>query len=443
MTDGESEAWQSTTLGAACNINPSRPKLDALSDDTPVTFLPMAAVDAVSGTVTRAESRKLSEVRTKSYRTFVPGDVLFAKITPCMENGKSAVAPEMSGGLGFGSTEFHILRPRSGVNPRFIWHYIRQEHFRDLAEEQMSGSVGQLRVPVTFLETFPFDLPGKELQDVIVKILDLATDSAHSAASHLAKARAAVERFRQSVLAAACSGRLTADWRAGKASLARADLVDRRAEFDAVDAPDEWPVVTVAEIGYVQLGGTPSRKVASYWSGEVPWVSSGEVANCRIRRTRECISKDGLAKSSAKIYPAGTVLIAMIGEGKTRGQAAILDIEATTNQNAAGVSPDRKFIDPEYLWRWAVAQYEVTRAVGRGGNQPALNKQKVQELAIAIPSLEEQAEIVRRVDQLLSSTDNLTARVGAAARRIERSSQAILAKAFRGDLSPAVESTVS
>jgi type I restriction enzyme S subunit len=199
--------------------------------------------------------------------------------------------------------------------------------------------------------------------------------------------------------------------------------------------PDTWAWAAVSEIGEVQLGGTPSRKEASYWDGDVPWVSSGEVANCRISNTRETITEAGLANSSAKLYPAGTVLIAMIGEGKTRGQSAILDIEASTNQNAAGVLPDREIVNPEYVWRWALAQYEVTRAVGRGGNQPALNGQKVRELTIPLPPLEEQCEIIRRVDQLLALADSLKQRIEIASKLVERSSQAVLTKAFRGELS--------
>jgi type I restriction enzyme S subunit len=129
------------------------------------------------------------------------------------------------------------------------------------------------------------------------------------------------------------------------------------------------------------------------------------------------------------------VLIAMIGEGKTRGQAAILDIEACTNQNAAGVLPDRGKLNPEFLWRWALAQYETTRAAGRGGNQPALNKQKVRELTIALPPLAEQTEIVSRVDALLKASDSISARIEQASRRVHNAPRAMLAKAFRGELS--------
>jgi hypothetical protein len=196
------QRWDPTTLGVACEINPPKPKLAGLPDDTPIMFVPMAAVDDVAGVVAAPEQRALGEVRSKSYRTFSSQDVIFAKITPCMENGKCSVVPDIPTGLGFGSTEFHVLRPRPGVNPRFIWYYVRQESFRRLAEDHMTGSVGQLRVPVSFLQDSPILLPPETVQNEIVRILDGATMSGRSASGHLATAQRAIERFRHVALAA-------------------------------------------------------------------------------------------------------------------------------------------------------------------------------------------------------------------------------------------------
>jgi type I restriction enzyme, S subunit len=295
--------------------------------------------------------------------------------------------------------------------------------------------------------------PLKSVQRGIVRRIQTAKASSATAASHLDAARRAIERFRQSILAAACSGRLSADWREEHYQRSVRPLLEqirgtrstkagRKSSVETPDIslldelPNTWGWACVGEVSEVQLGGTPYRKAGAYWGGGIPWVSSGEVANCRISNTRETISETGLANSNAKMYPAGTVLIAMIGEGKTRGQSAILDIEASTNQNVAGILPDVSIVKPEYVWRWALAQYEVTRAVGRGGNQPALNGQKVRELAIPVPPLEEQEEIVSRVDGLLAAADSLLARIDAAQRDVSLSSQAVLAKAFRGELIP-------
>jgi type I restriction enzyme S subunit len=165
-------------------------------------------------------------------------------------------------------------------------------------------------------------------------------------------------------------------------------------------------------------------------------VSSGEVSNCRIRDTAEKITRVGLDNSNAKIYPKGTVLIAMIGEGKTRGQSAILGVEASTNQNSAALVFDVPLVEPEYVWFWALGEYEKNRNVGRGGNQPALNGAKVRALPLPLAPREEQLEIVRRVKLLFAYADRLEARYATARRQVENLTPALLAKAFRGELVP-------
>lgn len=431
--------WRTARLDELCDINPPKLALARVAENTEVLFVPMASVDEISGTVARREVSTVGLVGRKSYRSFAPGDVLFAKITPCMENGKAAIVPPIPSGLGFGSTEFHVLRPKPGTDARLIWHFVRQQAFRDEAAQHFTGTVGQLRVPADFLRSCEALVPvSPQDQADLATLLDEAVGTTASASTHLSCARAAVERFRRAVLAAACSGRLTADWSGEGASAVSPLLVSTASPglADEWGLPPNWVVARIADIGAVQLGGTPSRKRADYWTGGVRWVSSGEVANGRIASTRESVSDLGLANSSAKVYPIGTVLIAMIGEGKTRGQAAILDIEAATNQNAAGILADRRFVNPEYLWRWALAEYATTRAAGTGGNQPALNKRRIADLTVPVPPLDEQTEIVRRVDELLQLADAVRSRIDGASHRLEHVSQAVLMKAFRGELLP-------
>jgi len=306
--------------------------------------------------------------------------------------------------------------------------------------------------------------PLAEQKRIVEKVEQLLA-RVNAARERLARVPAILKRFRQAVLAAACSGRLTADWRDQHPGLEPASklLLDiekfrseragkyRKPARDAStsvepaedqdktsvqELPELWAWCSVDQIATVCLGGTPSRKKQSYWNGDVPWVSSGEVANCRISTTRERITREGLANSNAKIYPRGTVLIAMIGEGKTRGQAAILDIDACTNQNVAGLAFDAGSMVPDFVWLWAQSEYERNRAAGRGGAQPALNGEKVRALTLSLPPLEEQREIVRRVEALFKLADTIEKRVTAGTARAEKLTQAFLAKAFRGKLVP-------
>lgn len=356
-------------------------------------------------------------LKTSSAKYMPTGTVLFSSRAPI---GYVAIASNpVTTNQGFRS-----FIPSELIDPEYLYYALKLS--RSEAEQLASGTTFP-ELSGTKAKSLRIPLAPMEVQRALVRVLDESGSASSSATSHLNNARRAVARLRQSVLSAACAGRLTEKWRATRGSR----LID--GEKDG-ELPVGWKLCSIAEVGSVQLGGTPSRKKSEYWGGRVPWVSSGEVANCRIAATRETITEDGLRNSSSKLYPPGTVLIAMIGEGKTRGQAAILDIEACTNQNAAGILPDRDQVDPEYLWRWALAQYEITRSAGRGGNQPALNKQKVGELEIAVPPLDEQREIVRRADAVLSLADRIASRIELAAKHLEGAGQAVLAKAFRGEL---------
>lgn len=341
--------------------------------------------------------------------------------------------------------ELFRIRARSeDADSRWLLHFFSSENgYRALQSAVAGGHLTNGRARQIEVPLAPLDLQAK-----ISDVLDVVRKRSLSAAKHLSAARQAAKRFRRAVLSAACSGRLTQDWRASPGNIAvSAELKARRATREsnrrstnppddrALDEiPAEWAWAALGEVADIRLGGTPSRADERFWGGNIAWVSSGEVANGRIASTRESITELGLASSSAKVYPPGTVLIAMIGEGKTRGQSAILDIEAATNQNVAGILPDRTVLNPEYVWRWALAEYEQTRSAGRGGNQPALNGQKVRDLPIPIPPLTEQAELVRRVDHLLTLSDALVSRVDRVEETVTEIMESLLTRAFRGEL---------
>jgi len=130
------------------------------------------------------------------------------------------------------------------------------------------------------------------------------------------------------------------------------------------------------------------------------------------------------------------VLIAMIGEGKTRGQSAILEIDACVNQNVAAIIPVSELIASRYLWYWLQARYETNRMVGSGTGPQALNCQRVRELPVNLPPLSEQLEIVRRVENLFALAERLEAKLSSARAKEDIITSASLAKAFRGELVP-------
>ena len=149
--------WEWKTLADISEVNPRRPIIKR-SDEIPTSFVPMAAVDEVEGRFAQVETKPFGEIK-REYTYFEENDVVFAKITPCMENGKAAVARGLLDGFGFGTTEFHVLRPKPGVLPAWIHHFVRQADFRREAKEHFRGAVGQQRVPQDFLEGYRIPIP--------------------------------------------------------------------------------------------------------------------------------------------------------------------------------------------------------------------------------------------------------------------------------------------
>lgn len=176
------ETWVEARLTDVCELNPKLSAWHRPNDEVQVTFVPMSAVDESIGMIDKAEVRKFSEV-AKGYSSFVEGDVLFAKVTPCMENGKAAVVGQLEGGVGFGSTEFHVLRPTPEVHPEYIFCFVRQQAFRDRAAAAFAGTGGLQRVPLEFLRRVRLPLPTLPEQQRIVEVLRQAGTSAQARAS--------------------------------------------------------------------------------------------------------------------------------------------------------------------------------------------------------------------------------------------------------------------
>ncbi|WP_274023224.1 restriction endonuclease subunit S [Vibrio parahaemolyticus] len=205
------DSWEVVELNEIGLINPKIEK--SLYEDNKVcSFVPMSAVEAESGRIDVSETRLFSQVK-KGFTPFFERDVLFAKITPCMENGKVAVVPKLIGDLGFGSTEFHVVRPYSYINESYIFYYLVSQVFRYEAERNMTGAVGQRRVPAPWLSSVKIPLPPqKEQQRIVEKVEELFSELDKGIES-LKKAKQQLVVYRQALLKQAFEGKLTEQWR--------------------------------------------------------------------------------------------------------------------------------------------------------------------------------------------------------------------------------------
>lgn len=387
-------------LSEVATINPRRPNVER-DDDAPTSFVPMDAVDDTSGAITRVDVKPYRKLK-KGYTHFQDGDVIFAKITPCMQNGKHAVVRGLSDGIGFGSTEFHVIRPFAQVRPDWIHFFLRREETLNAAIKTFTGTVGQQRVPPSFLEHLELPLPPIEFQDRVAELLKaqlVEVDAARQAAQAQSKNIA---------------------------------MLRRRLLAEVFAAINDAPRKRLGEHAPTTSGSTPPRGMKAYWTpAEVPWVKTGEVAFAPISRTAESVSRQALAEWSLTLLPPGTVLVAMYGQGKTRGQSAILEMAATTNQACFAILPNETW-EPSFLFHWLMASYHDLRELseGRGGNQANLNGALLNALEVPAPNRTKQAAIARRAQAGLRDIEVLAAANQAQRDELERLPQRLLGLAF-------------
>ena len=406
--------WMEMRLDEVAAFSPRAPKpLDGF--DPEITFLPMAAVQEVSGGTDLSQTISVSEGKRKNLTHMEDGDVIFAKITPCMENGKISVVEGLTGGRAYGSTEFHVLRPTGATGCRFLWYFLVRDDFRWEAERAMTGAVGQRRVPRKYLEACSIPTPPIEEQDEIVRILDTQLARLDTVLGAVQAVRDKAEQFRRSLLHAAFTGQLT------QPDEERGDT-----------SPDDWEEVTLGDVARWGSGGTPKSTNPAYYGGPIPWLQSGELNDETVYSTEKSITELGLAESSARLIEPGALLVAMYGA--TRGRVGVAGVEMASNQAVAFAQPDESVVSTEYMRLALMASRKALMAKGKGGAQANISQTVLKAWPLAVAPLAEQAEIVRildtqlaRLDKALEVADHVEAECG----RLRRS---LLQAAFSGVL---------
>ena len=308
----------------------------------------------------------------------------------------------------------HILRSKYGkIGNRYLLNYLNTLNY--------SGYVnGTTRLKLTQGEMLkiPFPLPStiNEQQRIVNRIESMFTklDEAKEKAQNVVDS---FETRKAAILHQAFTGNLTAKW---------------RKENGVSD--DSWEEKIIGECCKLGSGGTPSKSHPEYYdNGDIPWLKTGEIDWNDIYEVEEKITQEGMKNSSAKIYPAESVVIAMYGMGVTRGKAGILKIPTTTNQAVCVLQPDTALFN-RYLFYYFMRNYWTFREKAVGGNQLNYSATMISKWTIDLPSLPEQHEIVSILDNILEK--ELTAKSAAeqVLEQIDLLKKSILARAFRGEL---------
>ena len=330
------------------------------------------------------------------------------------------------------------LAPGDMLHPKYLYYFCVMFNFKELDKSTTIPSLAKrdllnIKMPVP---------PLPEQERIVANIEELFSEL-DKAVETLRTTKQQLAVYRQAVLKEAFEGKYTENWREKNPSASPQydfetvkinhpvykDTSGDENEM-ALNLPKSWLKVRFGDIFDVQVGATPSRRIPAYWSGDIHWVSSGEVRFNTIFQTGERITEEGLKHSSTNIQPIGTVMLAMIGEGKTRGQAAILAVPAAHNQNTAAILVPKTPCNSKYVYYFLQMNYENTRRVGSGNNQKALNKERVRALRIPFTSFAEQKEIVEEIESRLSVCDSIEQTVDTALQQADALRQSILKEAF-------------
>ncbi|MES9771677.1 restriction endonuclease subunit S [Priestia megaterium] len=368
---------------------------------------------------------------------FKKNDVLYGKLRPYLN--KHAYV----GFDGVASTDILVYRNKNIITNKLLNMYVGLPHVLQFANENSSG-INLPRVSPKSMNEMPFPLPPLNEQKRIAEKVERLLDKVEEAQQLIEEAKEAFELRRAAILDKAFRGKLTATWRKGHSKtediseyiMDLKNITNLKKDSEITppyELPDGWCWAKIGDLFHVQIGSTPSRKIDEYWNGNYPWLSSGEVQFNNINTSREYVTELAVKEKRLKLAPKGSVLFGMIGEGKTRGQVALLNIDAFHNQNVASIWVSETKIHSLYVYYWLMSRYMENRQNSAGNNQPAYNKSRVQELLIPIAPLEEIEFIVKRLEKLLNLEEEVRDLLSLE-KVIEQKKQAIISKAFRGEL---------
>ncbi|MFI6326538.1 restriction endonuclease subunit S [Nonomuraea sp. NPDC050556] len=362
--------------------------------------------------VTRDGKIDLSDVRyvaDESDRRVTAGDVLFNNTNSPELVGKTALITSDEP-LAF-SNHMTRLRTPAGIRSDFLAIQIHWLWIQGYFKKVLNNHVNQASVATRKLLETPVDIPPLAEQQLIVTVLE----------EHLARFDTGISSMNE-------VSRLQAAW---ENSLLATATVKNPKSID-------WDIVPIGDIATVSTGATPLRSRRDYYeNGTIPWATSSLVNSTYIDATEQFITEKALSETSVKLFPPGTLLVAMYGEGRTRGRCSELRINSTTNQACAAIQLRREY---DFLRPWVKlildAKYEQNRKLASGGVQPNLNLGLIRNIEIPLPSPSERSKILAEIYHLRSMSAQLREVVKGLNRRAVRLHQELLRAAFSGRLVP-------
>lgn len=415
MTDAEADLPQGWTKVALGTVS-SEPDQHVPTADETFSYIDIGSIDRVAKVIRGPQRMLGKDAPSRARKKVAAGDTLVSMTRPNL-NAVALIPDELDGEIA--STGFDVLRPAQGIDPRWLAYLVRTDEFVRTMSELVQGALYPA-VRTKDVRGFIAPLAPAAEQTRIADQLDTLLARIQACQDRLDAIPALLKRFRKLVLSSALSGQLTEAWR-GEQGIGL----------------ESWSARTIADVAEVGTGSTPLRSNSNFYAATgTPWITSAATGRPYIDSADQYVTKAAIAAHRLKVYRPGTLIVAMYGEGKTRGQVAELGIDATINQACAAITVDQRRASAAFVKLVLLSQYEQTRAMAEGGAQPNLNLSKVRGIPLHLPLGREQVEIVRRVGELFAFADSVESRVAAAAGKARKLPALTLAKAFRGELIP-------
>lgn len=457
-------SWEWTSLETIAEINPKLPF--EIEDEVDVSFIPMKRVEKETGQVDLSETRKFGDVKG-GYTKFIDNDIIFAKITPCMENGKVAILKNLMNGIGFGSTEFHVVRLREeSLSNQFYFYFLLQKWFRSLAMQHFTGTVGHRRVPTDFMKNVFVPVAPSNEQIRIVGKVEKRFSRLDAGVRSLQAAQTQLEQYRQITLKQAYIGKLTHKWRQKNRGFPKFDDEEitkerkklwekaennklkktngRKGKYKPplevkkipdLEIPDEWSWQTLDKFTYYIIdyrGKTPPNSDQG-----IPIISAANIKNGQIiTNNPRYVSQETYEKWTTRGLPQESDLI--ITTEAPVGEVALYPKDQTYLLTRRVLACQTFSVENEYLMNYfktRTAQNYIMEH-SRGTTVPRILKPNLLGMPFPIPSIVEQEKIVDEINQIFSSIKIIQKDIINSIQNSVSLKSIILKKAFEGRLIP-------
>lgn len=415
--------WDPIRLRFLLELSPSKSEVRDLSEDTEVSFVPMESVREEGG-LDLGESKQLEEV-VDGYTYFRDGDVLVAKITPCFENGKGALAADLTNEIGFGTTELHVLRPEEELGRRYLFYATMSHPFRKVGESTMYGAGGQKRVSDDFIRNLRWPIPPLDEQRAIATYLDRETERIDTLIEKKERLIDLLEEKRTALISRVVTkgldadvemqdsgvewlGEIPAHWEAVKLKFLTEDIIDAEHKTAPFYSDGGYLVVRTSNIREGELRMEDVKFIDE--DGFREWTQRGTPEPGDILLTREA--------------PAGEACIVPEGVDLCLGQRVVLlRVKESVLDSSFCVYALYSGVTDEFI-----------SMLSQGSTVDHFNISDIANLPILLPPLEEQHRIAEQLRQETRKIDILADKIEEGIARLKEYRTALISAAVTGQI---------